>query len=189
MKPNDWSKSLWLRHTDAHVYTQRFTTEKWPQRETDLGLLMFNALLLHCYTHHLQYVLCFFVCIQDISLLYVCLCESNALCKAERRQLPRGLRPNMVLFRPRYSYLIGFQQRCHYKVQRSTVIAWLGGRASVSVCLSLRLTVVVYDNRMKRKMRPSNRRAEHVKAEERQWLGRNLLVKETEKKDKKGLVI
>lgn len=47
----------------------------------------------------------------------------------------------------------------------------------MSVCLCLRLTVVVCDNRMKRKMLSSNSREE-------QWRpGRNLLVKEMEKKE------
>lgn len=47
----------------------------------------------------------------------------------------------------------------------------------MSVCLCLRLTAVVCDHRMKRKMLSSNSREE-------QWrTGRNLLVKEMEKKE------
>lgn len=68
----------------------------------------------------------------------MCVCvESDA--QSWDETVPWGLCPNMVLSLPCCLYLIGFQQCCHNEVQRSTVIAWLGGLERLSACLCLRL--------------------------------------------------
>lgn len=157
--------------THTHIYTRRDLADRWAQTvETNLYLMFFFPFFLFCLSPstfavlssgtitHTTFSTSPFFRMRTVHLsphlseLYVCLCESYALYKVELNRLPWGLWPNMVLFHPHCSHLNAFQQCCHYKVQRSAVIAWLGSLTSVSVCLCLLLTVIVYDNRMERKM-------------------------------------
>ena len=139
-----------------------------------VSLSVCTAFLLHCDTHSLQYVICPFICIQytALPLLLCCMCvcvESDAQLRWDS-----ALRPvsqygvvSPPLLAPHW--LSAMLSRRGSKVNCSRLTRW----SRKAVCVPLSVSAVVYDNRMRRKILSSNRRAEHLTAEERWRPGNN----------------
>lgn len=111
--------------------TQRFITKSWAQRV--------KANLANCHTH--ATFICFFVCpLSPLCLCYMCVCVWTMLCiKLRGDTCLWGLWPNMVLFRPCYSYLAVFWLQGS-KVNCNRLTRW--SRLCASVCVWLLLCVI-----------------------------------------------
>ena len=120
-------QSLCALDTQTHMYILRFISAQ--RIETNLAMSPTHS--------NLQYELSSSSLLPRVSVLYVCLCRSNALYKVERRQLPWGLWPNMVLFRV-VTLLVPHWFSAALSLQGSKIICnrstrWSGKRGFVSL--------------------------------------------------------